>query len=467
MRTFQNTSVTEVEFGRLDYARQARDELPNEALDVDDDGREKRLIVDKDAIDRRTMSRVEGLAADSRDSARGDMHGQAELTQSERNQLDFSRTTIPEARTAKASLQSEGVDDWVAHFDPTLTTSEMADKARDSAIGGGQRMDAEDSVRAQDRRHAEAFREVQGQAERRARDGCEQGFEDACDQLVEEFGFERAEAEQLLRQRQAEAVAQADLQDTSFLRAATNGRYLQEPPEPAPNAPGWRKASTGRFIGYDLVDPRAKRHPETGHIAETDPIELSRREARARYGDPDGGSTSPGSREEAKREALFEFEPMDRGEDIMAQAAAADVTLSPDEADPEYPAGATGRTAMGGFNPHYGGEVAPNTNTPLDETPPDIARGDDPFDMSENGGLLSDDRDRQGTLDAGLDAGTTRDRSGEIAGSAGFEDRRDELQPDNDAGEQTGLVEVESDIGDGQTDLFGGSATETTGGEYR
>lgn len=81
------------------------------------------------------------------------------------------------------------------------------------------------------------------------------------------------------------------LRDAAVLRATAHGRLLSEPPESAPNAPGWRKASTGRFIGYGLEDPNAKRDPETGRIAEFERTDtLSQREQRARYGDPDGGA---------------------------------------------------------------------------------------------------------------------------------------------------------------------------------
>jgi hypothetical protein len=107
----------------------------------------------------------------------------------------------------------------------------------------------------------------------------------------------------------------------------------------------------------------------------------------------------------------------------------------------------------------------------------DDGTGGDPFDMTDGGGLLdpdntdgmfTDDRDQQGTLDVGMGAGVTEDRSGQIAGSANFADERDDLMPDQDVGEQAGLLEQETNVGgDGQTDLFGGNASETSGAEYR
>ena len=97
-------------------------------------------------------------------------------------------------------------------------------------------------------------------------------------------------------------------------------------------------------------------------------------------------------------------------------------------------------------------------------------RGSDPFELdgaADTNSMMRDDRAMQGTLDVGDAANTTADRSGSIAGSADFADRRDELQPDAEMGEQSGLVEMDSDVGDGQADLFGDSASTTTGGEYR
>jgi len=82
-------------------------------------------------------------------------------------------------------------------------------------------------------------------------------------------------------------------------------------------------------------------------------------------------------------------------------------------------------------------------------------------------GDLVDDRDQQSSLDVGQQSSATRDRSGSVAGSANFADERDELRPDADAGEQAGLLEETTNVGgDGQADLFGETATETSGQEY-
>ena len=111
-----------------------------------------------------------------------------------------------------------------------------------------------------------------------------------------------------------------ELRDVSVLRATAHGRLLSEPPESAPNAPGWRKASTGRFIGYGLEDPNARRDPETGQIVEFGRSDtLSEREQRARYGDPDGG-TDPSSTAGAQSWL----------DDVQSAAASRGVAFDPD-----------------------------------------------------------------------------------------------------------------------------------------
>lgn len=484
--SFKDNDTKRIEFGSRNDAGDIRDDLPEEALLESDDGREKTLKIDTSALDERTLRRVKGEAAVSRDDARGSMHGQESLTESEKKRLDFTEATVPEARTAKASLLAEGVSDWTAYFDPSLTTSEMADLARSTQASGGARMDSADTQRAQDRQAANMRREVQSQQAKRAREGCEDGFEDACDQLVEEHGFSRQEAESLLAGQPAQSgmgvTADGGLVTTTVLRAGAPGTFLQQPPEPAPDAPGYRNGSSGRFVGYEIDEyDNAKRSPESGQIktlGDADPV--PRDEAIDRWGRPDGIDGNP--RDDAMRDALFEFEPMSREDEITAQAAAADVSLAPGEAlgerdtetyafDEREGTSSMPKSVVESF---AGGEEADRAFMQAEEQ---RAAPDDPFDMSDGGGLLdpdnadgmfTDDRDQQGTLDVGMGAGVTEDRSGQIAGSANFADERDDLMPDQDAGEQAGLLEQETNVGgDGQTDLFGGNASETSGAEYR
>lgn len=165
-----------------------------------------------------------------------------------------------------------------------------------------------------------------------------------------------------------------------ILRADANGRVLTEPPESAPESPGWRNPTSGRYIGYELSDPNARRNARTGaFVSFGEPEKLSLREQRARYGDPDGEGSGATGRRAAMLDALYRHDRMSETDEIAAQARAADVSLSPREAKTDRPEGAVGRSALGGFDPHRGGERSPHGNLPLDERPPDLKRGEDPF----------------------------------------------------------------------------------------
>jgi len=71
-----------------------------------------------------------------------------------------------------------------------------------------------------------------------------------------------------------------------------------------------------------------------------------------------------------------------------SQLSARDVSLSPGEAFRGD--GAVGMNNLGSFSPTGGEERAPSVGT---ERPPDFERGEDPFDMSDGGGLLDDNAD--------------------------------------------------------------------------
>ena len=358
--SFQDRDTRRIEFGDRGDAKDVRADIRDEALLDSDDRRQKSVQIDTSELSDRQLREIEGEAAVSRDDARGDMHGQVALTDGERARLDFSETSVPEARTAKASLLSEGVSDWTAHFDPTLTTSEMADKARSTQASGGARMDSADTQRAEDRRMADARRQVQSQQARRARDGCEDGFEEACDQLVEEHGFSRQEAERLLRGQQAQtgagAAADGGVREETILRAAAHGQFIGGA-EPAPRSPGYR-SDRGRYVGYEIDehDP-VRRSPATGRIRSMAAAEaVPRPEQVERFGEPDSGDSGRSERYMIDMSAPGQGFLSDSqaaaglgGEEVRetvftAQAQSADVSLAPDEA--LRGVGAVGETAM-------------------------------------------------------------------------------------------------------------------------
>lgn len=508
----RQTQRERIETGDRGTARQLRARLDEDALDDRDDGREAAVVVDTDAIDDRTLSDLRGEAVESIDSRRGDMAGQAELTDGEKRRLDFTETTVVEARTAKASLQEQGIDDWTAYFDPTLTTSEMASIAQSTQASGGARMDQADTERAQQRRGAQARRAELESGERHARDGCKSGFEQACEELAERHGVPADEIAEI-RPDGTAVMEDGTTIDASMLRAGSHGRMLREPPQPAPNVEGYRKASTGRFVGFDMREPGLERDQSTGQLVNTGPERaISRRELRARYGHHNTGERNFG--EMSDPESTSSDRPtFDRGvftDVARTEASARGVDPEPDRGLERVET--AGVTSVGGFEEdQMRGEGFAPAGGARDGTTPqtvvdNLATGreaDMAFVTAEedrreqaaaeagvldpnggNGGsyvggafditsgmdeIMTDERDQQDTLDVGTAAGVTEDRSGQVAGSAGFEDRRDELGTSGspDPGEQTGLGVVETGVGgDGQTDLFGGDATTTEGAEF-
>ncbi|MCU4716873.1 hypothetical protein [Halapricum hydrolyticum] len=184
-----------VEFGSKDAADVAREQW-GEYLCPDDDRRLKTVRFVEDVPDR-VIERAELEAADSRDE-RASGPGQAELTDHEKDRLDFSkgRANVPWAQSIKAIAQDAGVDDWTAHVDPTLTVDEhrevMEQAAREDQ---GQRMNAEDSAIEKAGR---ASRAAQANECDHARGHCRHGDPQACEFLTETCGYDHDEVDDLL-----------------------------------------------------------------------------------------------------------------------------------------------------------------------------------------------------------------------------------------------------------------------------
>lgn len=474
--------MTSVEFGQRQVANDIRNRL--EPFLDDEDSRRSKTIKLQDRVPDEVVQRVREEAADSRE-VEADKAGQASLTDRERKEIDFSKdgVNVPYARSVKGIAQSEGVEDWLQFADLNLSVDEnrsvLERAGREERGKSGQ-------GRTRERRELRQGR----RAKRQRREQAEQAKPAA-------FGGD-SEAAQFLREEQR---FEDDLFDISLRGSAPSGsdyESLEEAHESrserAKRVDERRSAEVTRdplkwaqnkakydYPGIDTVQPaelHAKRSKQARKVDEREqaPIADSREQWAQNADEYDwpGVDTKQRPTEQeiidraqemksARMDATMRYEPMTPEDEVAAQAAAADISLSPEEATRGV--GAVGENALGGFNVTTQGETAPSA--PIDERPPDIERGEDPFDMSADGGVLADTRDQQASLDVGRSAGVTEDRSGSLAGSAGFEDRRDELRPDSDPGEQTGLVEIEDDIGDGQTDLFGGDASTTSGGEYR
>lgn len=197
-----------VEFGSLVEANAMRDQLPDEALAEDDDRRSKTLKLSPEAS-RSDRTRAAGAAADSR-AHLADQHGQEDLTNAEKRELDFRRTNVMHARSAKAVLRGEGVDDWLAFYDPELTVDEhreLAETARHDEVGD--RLDHQDTRAYEIQKQAEHYRTMERDYEDHARQACEEGHEEACDEL-RDLGWSEDEIEDLeMYARDAEDFARA------------------------------------------------------------------------------------------------------------------------------------------------------------------------------------------------------------------------------------------------------------------
>ena len=255
-----------VEFGRRESAQQAREILPNDALTDKFDGRHKTVEFQPDKVPEAKLNRVSGIAADSKDH-RESKPGQVPLTDAERQQIDFTETTVPEARSAKGIFMNEGVDDFKSFFDETLTVDEHREIAKQAARDSqGKRMDSQDTPVE---REARAFRRSQEELKEHAIKGARMGEEEAIRTLIDEIGMSPERARSFAQQADS-PEERAQLVKTAIGRAKANGRFLRMRPDPAPNSPGMRKQSTGRYIGDEVVraDPGAeiKRDPETGEF---------------------------------------------------------------------------------------------------------------------------------------------------------------------------------------------------------
>lgn len=259
----EEPETVEIEFGRRAVANDARDELPEGALTGEYDRRHSTIEVRTDRLEETTLDRVTGMAADSK-AYEEEKAGQVELSRRERNQIDFTETSVPHARSVKAIMLEAGVDDWAAMYDPTLTVDEHRNlAARASRDEQGRRMDAGESAVE---KAAQARRRTASELEEYAITGAKAGESEAIETLTE-LGWDPSEARSL-----AEAAGddreRAAVLDVAIGRAVANGRFLAAPPERAPEAPvKYRRQGNGRFIGNRIEpDPPIARDPADGRF---------------------------------------------------------------------------------------------------------------------------------------------------------------------------------------------------------
>ena len=186
--------TTTADFASKIVANEVRDKLVDrygaDVLDPTDDRRTTLVQVSEDAPP--AASRLaEQEARDDRD--RSKTFGQADLTDAEKDRLDFSERPIFHAKASKAVIQNAGVDDWTSVYDSQVEDpaafEEIAEQNRDSIQG--ERLDNETVNVSISREEADS------RLERRAIDGAEDGVDEAADQLREEFGYTDSQIEEL------------------------------------------------------------------------------------------------------------------------------------------------------------------------------------------------------------------------------------------------------------------------------
>jgi hypothetical protein len=255
--------VEPIEFARREAANEARDLVPDEAL-VENDRRKKTVKIRTDRVDERTLNRVSGEAADSKAFEEAKT-GQVGLTERERKEIDFKETSVPEARSVKAIMASEGVDDWLSFFDPTLTVDENRGLAKRAAKDDrGKRMEDQESAVEKE---ARGRRREAEELERFARKGAEAGEREAIETLVKDLGWNREDARALAHTADDDEE-RGKVLDTVVARALANGQFLAAPPERAPDSPSkYRSQTSGHFVG-DKIDrnPGIVRDPADGRF---------------------------------------------------------------------------------------------------------------------------------------------------------------------------------------------------------
>ena len=242
--------VAQIEFGSRQDANMAR-ELIGDATTGRFDGRYKTVEMVADDVDKRTLNKVRGIAADGR-RMEADRAGQVELEDWEKKDLQRRSGTYNEfkARSVKAIFVKEGVDDWTQYYDARLSVDEHREIAkRAKRDERGRRMDQMDREEVQIQKEARAADRTETEEVRHMRRGAAMGHQEAIDALVTEAGWDRAEAEALsaeakdgkITEQQFREIVSAELE-----RSRSTGRIVKTPTRPDPQ-PGLDRDPRGRF----------------------------------------------------------------------------------------------------------------------------------------------------------------------------------------------------------------------------
>lgn len=191
-----------IEYGGKTAADAARDRHSEHLCPVDDDRRLKTVAYASDAPD--SVLDTERLEAADGRAERSDGPGQAPLSDNEKDRIDFSadRANVPHARAVKGIAQAEGVEDWVAYYDGTLTVDEHREVMERAATESGKRTDDTESA---DEKAGRAARSARSNQCDHAKGHCQHGDPEACEFLVETCEYSEQEIDQLLADRAPES----------------------------------------------------------------------------------------------------------------------------------------------------------------------------------------------------------------------------------------------------------------------
>lgn len=170
-----------VEFGDRESANQIRDNPKYEPFLAETDDRRSATVRLKDNAPVRALEDITGEAADSK-QYKSEQYGQAELTDQEKKKIDFSKTNIMHARSAKAIARGKGVDDWTSFYDPSLEVDEhrgvFESAKKDERGRSGLGRDKNSEAERADRQARAHHKRQEGELDQ-AKDYAFQGDEDA------------------------------------------------------------------------------------------------------------------------------------------------------------------------------------------------------------------------------------------------------------------------------------------------
>jgi len=202
----------EVGFGSRDVANSVRDEN-EEYLCPLDDRRRKTVAFVRDTPDE-VLDEARATAAETRADKTKNAHGQVELTDREKNQIDFSDVSVFHARTVKGIALDRGVKNWLDYYDTTLQANEHIETMENAEAAS--RLDSDElDEETIDEKISETQSVVESEECDHAERGCEDGYEEACGFLEEECDVPQSRIDELLDEDNFEDDVR-DLEETDF-----------------------------------------------------------------------------------------------------------------------------------------------------------------------------------------------------------------------------------------------------------